>query len=191
MMSIRPVLSFAALVSVALVGCSAATAAPPESAPKVGERAKAFALKDLQGEPVTLEQATQEGPAVVLVLRGWPGYQCPLCTRQVGEFLGKAERFQEAGATVTLVYPGPAADLDEHAKEFVQGVKFPKNFRFAVDPDHAMVTDYGLRWDAPNETAYPSTFVIDQDGKIVFAKVSDSHGGRASAEEILKALPKE
>jgi len=49
---------------------------------------------------------------------------------------------------------------------------------------------YGLRWNAPNETAYPSTYVVDKQGKIVFAKTSKSHGGRASADEILKALSK-
>ena len=43
-------------------------------------------------------------------------------------------------------------------------------------------------WDAPRETAYPSTFVIDQGGVIRFAKVSKSHGGRAATGEVLKAL---
>jgi peroxiredoxin len=185
-MSIRNVASVAVFALLSLSGCLLAA----DPTPKTGDQAKPFALKDLQGEQVALETATKDGPAVLIVLRGWPGYQRPLCTRQVGEFLGKAKQFQEAGATVVLVYPGPAADLDEHAKEFAQGKTFPANFRFVLDPDHAMVAEYGLRWNAPNETAYPSTFVIDQDGKIVFAKVSADHGGRASAEEILKALPK-
>lgn len=185
-MSIRNVALFAAFALLPVAGCLLAADGPP----KTGDQAKPFALADLQGEKVTLEAATKEGPAVLIVLRGWPGYQCPLCTRQVGEFLGKAKQYQEADATVVLVYPGPAADLDEHAKEFVQGKTFPANYRFVLDPDYALIGDYGLRWDAPNETAYPSTFVIDEERKIVFAKVSSDHGGRTSAEEVLKALPK-
>ena len=51
-----------------------------------------------------------------------------------------------------------------------------------------MVNAYGLRWDAPNETAYPSTFIVHRDGLIRFAKVSRTHGGRASATEVLAAL---
>jgi peroxiredoxin len=53
-----------------------------------------------------------------------------------------------------------------------------------------MINLYGLRWDAPNETAYPSTFVIDKKGKIVFSKVSSTHGDRAINGEIFKVLQK-
>jgi peroxiredoxin len=188
-----PKLASCAIAALFSVGCLAVAAEPVSEEVarlKVGDSAPAFSLENLKGEQVSLDPLRKKGPVVLIVLRGWPGYQCPLCTRQVGEFLGKAKQFQQAGASVAMVYPGPAADLDEHAQEFVQGTTFPANFRFAIDPDYEMVTDYGLRWDAPNETAYPSTFVIDADGKIVFAKISDSHGGRTSADEVLKALMK-
>jgi len=38
--------------------------------------------------------------------------------------------------------------------------------------------------------ASPSTFVMDYKRKILFAKVSKSHGDRARTADILKALPK-
>jgi alkyl hydroperoxide reductase subunit AhpC len=47
---------------------------------------------------------------------------------------------------------------------------------------------YGLRWDAPQETAYPATFVIDRDGIVRFAQISSGHDGRALATDVLKAL---
>lgn len=188
-----PKLAACAVVALSSLGCLAVAAEPVSeevARPKVGDAAPAFSLENLKGEQVSLEQVRKQGRVVLIVLRGWPGYQCPLCTKQVGDFLGQAKQFQAAGASVVTVYPGPAADLDEHAKEFVQGMTFPANFRFLVDPEYAFVNTYGLRWDALNETAFPSTFIIDADGKIVFAKVSDSHGGRSSAEEVLKALRK-
>jgi len=49
---------------------------------------------------------------------------------------------------------------------------------------------YGLRWDAPRETAYPSTFLIDRQGVIFFSMIVKEHGGRTTAAEILDALPK-
>lgn len=64
----------------------------------------------------------------------------------------------------------------------------PDNFYFTIDPDYSMINKYGLRWNAPKETAYPSTFVIDKSGKIVFSKISKTHGGRAKIDEILEAL---
>ncbi len=87
-----------------------------------------------------------------------------------------------------MIYPGPSGVLQEKAKEFTSDFTFPEGFYFALDPNYEMVNQYGLRWDAPKETAYPSTFVIDKNGKVVFVKVSSSHGGRADVEEVVEAL---
>jgi peroxiredoxin Q/BCP len=170
-----------------------ATAAPQGKAkpgPKVGDEAKDFELAALGGEKVKLSKLTESGPVVLVVLRGYPGYQCPLCTRQFAELRGKADEFKKAGARVVLVYPGPPDALKERAAEFVKGKDYPAHFSILLDPDYAFTTAYGLRWDARNETAYPSTFVIDGKGKVAFAKVSTTHGDRAKTGDVLKALPK-
>ena len=125
----------------------------------------------------------------LVVLRGYPGYQCPVCTAQVGRLISNAPQFAEAKATVILVYPGPADSLKKRADEFVKGKALPKSFTLLLDPDYTFTKQYGLRWDAPNETAYPSTFVLDPKRKVTFAKISRSHGDRANNADILKALP--
>lgn len=56
-----------------------------------------------------------------------------------------------------------------------------------LDPDYEFTNLYGLRWDAPRETAYPSTFLIDGHGVIFFSKIVKEHGGRTTAAEILDA----
>jgi hypothetical protein len=48
-----------------------------------------------------------------------------------------------------------------------------------------VTNQYGLRWDAPHETAYPSTFLIDRKGVVFFRKISHPHGDRTSAADIL------
>lgn len=169
---------------------SAVTAAEPARPPGVGQKAADFALQTPGGERVELSKVLAEGPVVLVVLRGWPGYQCPICTRQVGEFVARAADLDKAGARVVLVYPGPADKLKEHAAEFARGKGMPAGFRFLIDPDYTFTHQYGLRWDAKGETAYPSTFVIDRDATVRFAKVSKSHGDRAAVGEVLKALPK-
>ena len=165
-------------------------AAQASPGPQVGEAAKEFELASLGGGKVKLSEATAKGPVVLVVLRGYPGYQCPACYAQFGDFLGKAKRFEDAGATLLFVYPGAAAGLAERAKEFVADRDLPKNARMLLDPDYAFTKAYGLRWDAPSETAYPSTFVVDRDGKIRFAKVSTTHGGRAKSADVLDAVAK-
>jgi thioredoxin-dependent peroxiredoxin len=168
----------------------AASESESKQPPAVGDKVPDFTLKDLDGKAISLADVQKSGPVVLVVLRGYPGYQCPICTKQFGELMSKAKKFAEDKATVVFVYPGPAADLDKYAKEFVGGKAFPDNFRFLVDPDFKFTELYSLRWNAPAETAYPSSFVVDEKRMVQFAKVSHSHGGRATSKELSEALDK-
>ncbi len=160
----------------------------PPHPPMVDQDAPEFELKNLNDEPISLKKLTEKGPVVLLVLRGWPGYQCPICNRQVGEFLSKNADFEKAGAQVVMIYPGPADLLAEHAKEFQGAKDFPANFHYVIDPDYKFTEAWGLRWEAARETAYPSTFVVGQDNKIKFGETSTSHGGRTKADTVLTEL---
>jgi peroxiredoxin len=187
----RLFLALACLVTTALPPSAAAQEKSVREKPiKTGDDAPNFTLKTVDDRAVELHKLTSKGPVVLMVLRGWPGYQCPLCTRQVGEFLGKSKDFAKQGARVVMVYPGPGEKLQAHAKEFMKEMKLPDAFEFVIDPDYTFTNAYGLRWDAKGETAYPSTFVIGKDNKISFAVVSMSHGGRSNAGKVLEELNK-
>jgi peroxiredoxin len=152
--------------------------------PGVNDKAPDFTLDNLQGKHVRLSEQTAKGTVVLVVLRGYPGYQCPLCNRQVQEFIKSGPAFAEAGAHLLFVYPGPA----DKGEEFLKDKAFPSNFTMVLDPDYAFTNLYNLRWDAPKETAYPSTFIINKSGVVTFAKISRAHGGRTTAAEILAHL---
>jgi peroxiredoxin len=156
--------------------------------PKIGEMAPAFTLTSLTGGTVSLADALKDGPVVLLMMRGWPGYQCPFCSRQFGEYLRNEEALASTAGRVIFVYPGPADGLMEHAKAFTADRALPANFSFLVDPDYTFTNAYGLRWDAQGETAYPSTFVLDRSGKVTFAYTSREHGDRVPVADVLKAL---
>ncbi len=168
----------------------ASTLSAHAEAPKVGDTAPDFTLNDLKDKKVSLASQLKKGKVVLVMLRGYPGYQCPLCTAQVNSFLGKAQGFTDAKAQVILVYPGISDGLKAHAEEFTSGKDIPANFHFLIDPDYTFTKRYDLRWDAPHETAYPATFVLNQKGKIVFEKISHSHGDRADVGDVLQALGK-
>jgi peroxiredoxin len=180
-----------AVVQLAAIGAltHAGIASAADKPPVVGEIARDFTLDAVDGEKTQLSQLQKKGPVVLIVLRGFPGYQCPVCNAQVGQFLASAKKLQARNTNVVLVYPGPAEGLKQHAQEFIRGKTLPENVYLLLDPDFHFTNAYDLRWNAKNETAYPSTFVIDADGKIQFAKVSMTHGGRASVDEVLKAIP--
>jgi peroxiredoxin len=179
----------AAVFVVALAAVSPIIAARAlERGPKLGEKAPPFSLLDLDGRRVTLDGELTHGPVVLVLLRGWPGYQCPFCTRQFADSLGHASAFEARGARVVWVYPGPSDSVQQHAREFLASRALPSAFRITTDPDYVFTNAYGLRWDAPQETAYPATFVIDRGATVRFAQVSVGHDGRALATDVLKVL---
>ena len=158
--------------------------------PAVGGRAPDFTLNTPMGVAVHLADETRKGTVVLVLLRGYPGYQCPYCVRQVHDFADHAAAFEARKTEVLFVYPGPPADLDGHAKEFLAKQSgLPANIKLVIDPDYSMTNQYGLRWDAPRETAYPGTFILDAHGTVRFEKISHEHGDRTSAEDILQQLP--
>lgn len=186
-MTVTTKTGLAILVAISAIGGSLIAAEAMR--PVVGTEAKDFELADLAGTKHSLANTVKNGPVVLMVLRGYPGYQCPVCNKQVGQYLAAADKFKAKGATVLMVYPGPSKDLEKHAAEFVSGKTIPSGFHLLIDPDYTFTNAYDLRWEAPNETAYPSTFVIGKDRKVTFAKISKGHGDRAAAEDVLKALP--
>ena len=178
-------LARAFLVTALFAGVLAARAATP---PQVGDDAPAFTLKTLDDQPVDFAQVSAGRTTVLVLLRGWPGYQCPFCTLQVHEYIEHAADFAARKVDIVLVYPGPADDLRAHAQEFTKGKSWPPGFHFVLDPDYAFTNSQGLRWDQKGETSYPSTFIIGLDGKVCFAQISHEHGDRVAAAAVLRWL---
>ena len=133
-----------------MAGLIHASAATP---PKKGDPAPNFTLRTLDDKTVELHGLTAKSRVVLVVLRGWPGYQCPVCERQVQDLMRHASQLKERGVQMVFVYPGPFTQLKAHAQEFLQNKDWPSNFLFVTDPDYTFTTSYGLRWNAPKETA--------------------------------------
>lgn len=190
--TIAAVFVVAAATFLARAGQATQMGSPAQSipTPTVGQKASDFSLVAVDETTVRLSAEVARGPVVLVVLRGWPGYQCPFCTRQFGEYMTKAADVTATGAHVLFVYPGPADGLREHAKWLLKSTTLPAAYRVLLDPDYTFTLAYGLRWEAPMETAYPSTFVIDKGGTVVFARTSHAHDDRVPVADILTALAK-
>lgn len=158
--------------------------------PAVGEKMKDFTLAKLDGTKVSLSGFTKSGPVVVVMLRGWVGYQCPYCTRQVGDFITHAKELAAGGTNVVFIYPGAADLVHVKAEDFVSGKTVPANMHFVTDPDLTTVDMLHLRWDAKGENSYPSTFLVDKSGVIRYAKISKEHADRAAATDVIAEIGK-
>ncbi len=183
-------MSLQARCTATLLAMTAAIRLAAAGPPAVGHQAPDFALSTIKGQTVRLSEAVSNGTVMVIVLRGYPGYQCPFCNRQVQGLLQRSQEFADRKVRVLAVYPGPPQIVESKAAEFMAGKAMPDNFDLLLDPGYEMVKLYGLRWDAPGETAYPSTFLIDRDRVVFFSKMVKSHGGRTTVAEILEVLPK-
>ncbi|WP_263365996.1 peroxiredoxin family protein [Edaphobacter bradus] len=173
--------------SLFLVSPASAVAEPPE----VGSKAPDFTLSTPDGRAITLSELTPKGRVVLVLLRGFPHYQCPYCHKQVYDFQLHADKFAALETQVLFVYPGPPAKVDKKAEEFLtKQDKLSGNLYLVVDPDYKFTNQYGLRWEGLFETAYPSTFIIDRNRTILFRKISHSHGDRSTSEEVLAELTK-
>jgi len=157
----------------------------------VGEKAINFDLPVVGGDGyIELQDEYKQGPVVVIVLRGYPGYQCSLCKQQVGALINRASRLKNEVHKVILVYPGKDEDLLRRAKQFMGSRRIPEPLVMVADPGMRMVESWGLRWNTPRETSYPATYLIKGNGRVAWKKISDSHAGRSSVEEILRELKK-
>jgi peroxiredoxin Q/BCP len=177
---------FFALLLFAVTTGSPATAQTPGKA----QTAPDFTLSTINGTPVQLSAETNKGTTVLVILRGYPGYQCPFCQKQAHDFIAHASEFAKKKTTVLLVYPGPPGELDRRAKEFFsKQAALPPNITLVTDPDYKVTNLYGVRWNAPEETAYPSTFLLDKNRTVLFEKISRSHGDRTTASEVVAQIP--
>ncbi len=144
----------------------------------------------LDGKLVSSTKLLEKGPVVLIVMRGFPGYDCPACSAQLADFVKQSDAFKAAGAQIMIVYPGSIQDLEAKAKGFVSKQQLTDSFHLVIDKELKIVKQLGLFWDAPKETAYPTTLVADRQGKIRFVKISRTHGGRTKAAEVIAALEK-
>ena len=78
--------------------------------PAVGDKAPDFTLSTPTGKTVKMSKELHGHNLVLVVLRGFPGYQCPYCVKQVHDFVEHAAGFAAKNVEVLLVYPGPPAD---------------------------------------------------------------------------------
>ncbi|QMU62001.1 MAG: redoxin family protein [Gammaproteobacteria bacterium] len=161
--------------------------------PKEGSKLEDFSGTTMHGDSFQFSKLVDKGSVVIVMLRGFPGYQCPVCSTQVAGYVAKADEFKKQRNTpVVFIYPGKVSNLEKRAQEFTapleKEVDLPNNIIFVIDHDYKITNHLGLRWDAPKETAYPAAFVIDHSGYVQYAKVSDNHQDRATADEVLEFL---
>ncbi|MEN9868565.1 MAG: hypothetical protein RL748_4155 [Pseudomonadota bacterium] len=170
----------------------------------VGQRVPDVALADVNGQRVNLSMLWQQGPLVLTFYRGgW----CPYCNLELREWQRHLAQIQGQGAQLVAISPqNPDNSLTTRQKnelDFVvlsdSGLEAAHNFGLLYELSPELVSLYrgfGIdlaltngngRWSLP----IAATYVIDQDGVVVYAWVDADYRNRAEPAEVLAALPTE
>jgi peroxiredoxin len=166
---------------------------------KTGDTAPNFTLNNQTGNTVSLSGVLEKGK--VVLGGGW----CPYCNLQLSQLQGSLDEIKNHNANLIAISPqAPDSSLSMTEKSNLQfevlsdivnlvARKFTTVFRHA-DKATAVLNSLGVDFeghygDDSNELPVPAVFVIDRNGKVLFAK---SDGGdfrnRVELSDILESL---
>ena len=149
-----------------------------------GDTAPAFTAPLATGdiEEFDLEGSLDEAP---LVLAFFPGAFTSVCSHEMSTFQDRLEEFQDAGASVY----GVSVDSPFALNEFRD--KLDLTFDLVSDADKEVVDAYDVSMDfealGVHDVAKRAVFVVDSEGTVTYAWVSDDPGVEPDYDEVLEA----
>ena len=131
----------------------------------------------------TLSEHLDEAP---LVLAFFPGAFTSVCSHEMTEFRDRMSEFEAAGATVY----GLSVDSPFALNAFRDDLEL--NFDLISDAEKDVIDDYAVEMDFADLGVYNvakrSVFVVDADGEVRYAWVSDDPGVEPDYDEVLEAV---
>jgi peroxiredoxin len=172
----------------------------PERILNVGEKAPEFTLEDQNFRKVSSAELLKSGKLLVMFFRGrW----CPFCIAQLENLRETMPQVAAQNISVVAISPQTPKHnsflADQHKLNFPV-LSDPHNqtahaFRVAYKPTDEQLALYKssmvnlelLNGDSSGELPMPATFLIGEDGTIVYAHASADHTQRPELSEALRA----
>jgi peroxiredoxin len=168
---------------------------------KLGAKSPSFELPDHNGKLVSSANLLGQGRLVLVFIRGrW----CPFCVAQMEAMSSIASEIAAAGATLVAVSP------QTEKQAFFMHDQHKLAFPLLVDAHNALARQFGLVYHVPEEQQalysrtfvnlpfangdsswelpIPATYVIDCDGRFLFASANEDYADRPEPIEIVEAV---
>jgi peroxiredoxin len=169
----------------------------------VGVKAPLFKAIDADSTEFDLAGALKTGPVVLIFYRGeW----CPICNKHLGQVQDSLNLITQRGATVIAVSPQKPEYLNKMAHKtgaqfkllFDDGYKIADDYDVNFTPEKKQLHVYNLvlnaklkksQSDQSQRLPIPATYIISQDGVIIWRQFDPNYKNRSTVKEILENLP--
>jgi peroxiredoxin len=169
---------------------------------KAGEKAPVFKAADVNGKPIDLTRELSKGNVVLIFYRGeW----CPVCNRYLNNFQDSISYIFATGARVLAITPEKPASAEKMIE------KTGATFTVIPDPTEQIMKDYNVLFNVTEDyqnkirnaletdiasnnnkedarLPVPATYIINQQGVIVYRQFDLDYHNRASVKDILDNL---
>lgn len=175
-----------------------------DNALQVGQKVTNFSLANHQGNTVELATLLKQGPVIISFYRGgW----CPYCNLELKALNDYLPQFKAQNAQLIAISPQlPDETLSTAQKNDLEfdvlsdvSNKIAKQFGLLFTLDEriqALYTEFGIDFeqyygDKSFQLPLPATYVINQQGVITYAFVTEGYTLRAEPFDVLNVLKSE
>ncbi len=169
----------------------------------VGTPAPDFEAYDQNEELFQLQTALKNGPVVLIFYRG---HWCPVCNRHLNTIQDSLKLIMEKGATVVAVSPQKPDYLqkmqDKTGAEFRllfdNMYKIAEAYDVSFTPETKVLIKYNTllnaelkksQSDDSQRLPIPATYIINEEGTIVWRQFDPDYKNRSTVKDILANLP--
>jgi len=171
----------------------------------VGTQAPMFRAIDADSNNFSLAEALKVEPVVIIFYRG---FWCPVCNKHLGSLQDSLKLIEDQGAQVIAISPEKPEFLDKMAEKtnatftliYDEGYKIADAYDVTFKPTAMQLFTYNTflggnlkktHSDESQRLPIPATYIVNQEGIIMWKQFNPDYKKRASVNDIIKALSKD
>lgn len=171
---------------------------------EVGVKAPLFTAVNAENKTFSLEEELKNGAVVLIFYRG---FWCPVCNKHLSRLQDSLKQIQATGAQVIAISPEKPEYLDKMAEKtgaeftllYDEGYKIADAYDVTFKPSAMQLFTYNTvlggklkesHTDDSQRLPIPATYIINQEGIIIWRQFDPNYKNRSTVQEILKALEK-
>ncbi len=169
---------------------------------KVGAKAPMFTAIDADSKQFVLGEEIKKGPVVIIFYRG---FWCPVCNKHLASMQDSLKLIEATGARVIAVSPEKPEYLDKMAEKtkaeftllYDENYKIADAYDVTFAPSSMQIFTYNMALSAKLKKTHsddsqrlpiPATYIVNEEGIIIWRQFNHDYKKRSSVKEILEAL---